>query len=659
MIMSPNILQCLFSAVIQVKRKLMSRFHEILKQYWGYNEFRPLQEEIILSVADGKDTLGLMPTGGGKSITFQVYSLSAEGICLVVTPLIALIKDQVENLRSKGVKVLAVYSGMSAREIDIALNNAVYGDYKFLYVSPERIGSEKFMSFLTRMKLNLITVDEAHCISQWGYDFRPSYLTISDIRKFFPEIPLLALTATATQKVVDDIQDKLLFRDKNVLQKSFRRENLIYIVRDKEDKMGYLTDTIRKSKGTGIVYVRSRKKTREIAQMLQQQNITADYYHAGLAPDLRSQKQDRWMSGESRVIVATNAFGMGIDKPDVRFVIHLDLPDSLEAYFQEAGRGGRDGKKSVAVLLYNSTDKRKLHKMVTDSFPAIDLIRSVYNSISNFLMIAIGSGKGGIFSFRIEDFSKRFGFQVSAVYHSLKLLERQGYLSYIENTDNYSRILFTVRRDDLYKIQTSNAGLDAFIKLILRSYTGVFTDFVNIDEALLARRSNLTGEVVYQQLKLLAQMKIIEYVPQKKTPVIVFETERIDTNRIHMSVENYGHRKLKYQRQVDSVINYALNNQKCRSVVLLEYFGQTGSEPCGSCDVCNGDHESGLRFSDFNRISDKICKILLSESYSIDQLVKLIDESEPAVLKVSRWLLDNGRVKLKSNGLLTNNSPGQ
>ena len=637
----------------------MSRFHEILKQYWGYNEFRPLQEEIILSVADGKDTLGLMPTGGGKSITFQVYALSAEGICLVVTPLIALIKDQVENLRSKGVKVLAVYSGMSAREIDIALNNAVYGDYKFLYVSPERIGSEKFMSFLTRMKLSLITVDEAHCISQWGYDFRPSYLTISDIRKFFPEIPLLALTATATQKVVDDIQDKLLFRDRNVLQKSFRRENLIYIVRDKEDKMGYLTDTIRKSKGTGIVYVRSRKKTREIAQMLQQQNITADYYHAGLAPDLRSQKQDKWMSGESRVIVATNAFGMGIDKPDVRFVIHLDLPDSLEAYFQEAGRGGRDGKKSVAVLLYNSTDKRKLHKMVTDSFPAIDLIRSVYNSISNYLMIAIGSGKGGVFSFRIEDFSKRFGFQVSAVYHSLKLLERQGYLSYIENTDNYSRILFTVRRDDLYKIQTSNAGLDAFIKLILRSYTGVFTDFVNVDEALLARRSNLTGEVVYQQLKLLAQMKIIEYVPQKKTPVIVFETERIDTNRIHMSVENYGHRKLKYQQQVDSVINYAVNNQKCRSVVLLEYFGQTGSEPCGSCDVCNGDHESGLRFSDFTRISDKICKILLTESCSIDQLVKLIDESEPVVLKVSRWLLDNGRVKLKSNGLLTNNSPGQ
>jgi len=632
----------------------MDRIHEILKQYWGYDEFRPLQEEIIRSVADQKDTLGLMPTGGGKSITFQVYSLSVDGICLVVTPLIALIKDQVENLRSKGIKVLAIYSGMSGREIDIALNNAIYGDYKFLYVSPERLGSEHFREFLVRMKLNLITVDEAHCISQWGYDFRPSYLTISDLRKTFPETPILALTATATQKVVEDIQDKLLFREKNVLQKSFRRDNLIYLVRDKEDKMGYLTDTIQKSKGTGIVYVRSRKKTREIAQMLQQHNITADFYHAGLAPDLRSQKQDKWMSGEIRVIVATNAFGMGIDKPDVRFVIHLDLPDSLEAYFQEAGRGGRDGKKSVAVLLYNNTDKRRLHKMVTDSFPAIEVIRSVYNSVCNFLMIAIGSGKAGIFSFRIEDFSKRFGFQITAVYHSLKLLERQGYVSYIENVDNYSRVMFTVRRDDLYKIQLRNAELDSFIKLILRSYTGVFTDFVNIDEALLARRSNMTGDLIYQHLKTLAQNKIIDYIPQKKTPVLVFETERLDTNRIHISADNYQHRKVKYQLQVDSVIDYAVNDNKCRSVALLEYFGQYGSEPCGSCDICRGDHESGIKFTDFSRISGKIHEILRTESHSIDQIVKQINEPEPVVIKVSRWLLDNGMLTAASNGLLTN-----
>jgi len=637
----------------------MDQFHQILKQYWGFNEFRPLQEEIIRSVADQKDTLALMPTGGGKSITFQVYSLSTDGICLVVTPLIALIKDQVENLRSKNIKVLAIYSGMSGREIDIALNNAVYGDYKFLYISPERIGSEKFREYLIRMKLNLITVDEAHCISQWGYDFRPSYLAISDIRKYFPETPILALTATATQKVVGDIQDKLLFRKKNVLQTSFRRDNLIYLVRDKEDKIGYLTDTIRKAKGTGIVYVRSRKKTREIALLLQTQKISADFYHAGLATDVRSQKQDKWMSGESRVIVATNAFGMGIDKPDVRFVIHLDLPDSLEAYFQEAGRAGRDRKKSVAVLLYNNSDRRRLHKMVTDSFPVMETIRAVYNSICNYLMIALGSGKGGIFSFRIEDFSKKFEFQVNAVYHSLKLLERQGYLSYVENVDNYSRIQFIVRRDDLYKIHLNNPDLDAFIKLILRSYTGVFTDYVNIDEALLARRSNSTGELIYQQLKFLAQQKIIDYIPQKKTPVIVFETERLDTSRIHLSPENYQLRKVKYQEQVDSVIDYASNDQICRSISLLGYFGQYDSEQCSNCDVCNGDHESGIKVADFNRISGKINKILLAESFSVDKLVKQIDESEPVTIKVSRWLLDNGVLRSGSNGMLTFNSGGQ
>jgi ATP-dependent DNA helicase RecQ len=633
----------------------MDQFHEILKKYWGYSEFRQLQEEIISSVANQKDTLALMPTGGGKSLTFQIYSLSVEGICLVITPLIALIKDQVEGLRSKNIKVLAIYSGMSGREIDIALNNAVYGDYKFLYISPERIGSEKFREFLVRMKLNLITVDEAHCISQWGYDFRPSYLTISDLRKYFPDTPILALTATATQLVADDIQEKLLFREKNVLQKSFRRDNLVYMVRSKEDKIGYLTDTIRKAKGTGIVYVSTRKKTREIAHLLQNNKISADYYHAGLAPDLRSQKQDRWMNGESRVIVATNAFGMGIDKPDVRFVIHLDLPDSLEAYFQEAGRAGRDGKKSVAVLLYNNSDKRRLHKMVTDNFPPVETIRLVYNSISNYLKIAVGSCKGGIFNFRIEDFSKRFEFQINSVYHSLKLLERQGYLSYIENTDNYSRILFTVRRDDLYRIQLDNAGLDVFIKLILRSYTGVFTDYVNIDEALLSRRSNMSEELIYQQFKLLSQLKVIDYIPKKETPVIVYETERLDTHRISMSSENYQHRKVKYKEQVDSVIDYALRDDVCRSVALLEYFGQYNSVPCGLCDVCNGDHESGIRLADFIRISSKINSILSSETITIDKLVKQINEPEPILIKVSRWMLDNGVLTMAPNGLLITN----
>ena len=633
--------------------RAMKSCQEILKTYWGFDQFRPLQEDIIQSVIAGCDTLALLPTGGGKSICYQVPGMQMEGICLVISPLIALMKDQVENLNKRGIKAMAIYSGMTRKEIDIKLDNCVYGDYKFLYLSPERLETDLFKERVQRMNVNLIAVDEAHCISQWGYDFRPSYLSISDLRKFFPDTPILALTATATQKVVDDIQEKLLFKVKNVLQKSFRRDNLIYLVRDKEDKIGYLTETIKKAKGTGIVYVRSRKKTREIAQMLQQQKIAADYYHAGLAPDLRSMKQDKWMSGEIRVIIATNAFGMGIDKPDVRFVIHLDLPDSLEAYFQEAGRGGRDGKKSVAVLLYNNSDKRRLHKMVTDSFPPIEVIRSVYNSISNYLAVAVGSGKGGIFSFRIEDFSKSFGFQINAVYHSLKLLERQGYISYVENVDNYSRVMFTVRRDDLYKIQLGNADIDAFIKLILRSYTGVFNDFVNIDEALLARRSNITGDLIYQHLKLLGQLKIIDYIPQKKTPVIVFESERLDTNRIRLSADNYQHRKVKYQVQVDAVIDYASNHNMCRSVVLLGYFGQYGSEPCGFCDVCSGVHDSGINFADFNRISEKINRLLQSESSSIDQIVKRINEPEPVVLKVSRWLLDNGMIRAGTGGLLT------
>lgn len=631
----------------------MRRYHEILSKYWGYSEFRPLQEEIIRSVASGKDTVGLMPTGGGKSITFQVYSLSAEGLCLVITPLIALIKDQVESLRAKKIKVLAIYSGMTRREIDIALNNAIYGDYKFLYVSPERMVTERFREYLVRMKLNLITVDEAHCISQWGYDFRPSYLKIAEVRTMFPDVPILALTATATAKVVGDIQEKLCFRQKNVLQKSFRRDNLVYLVRNKEDKQGYLINTVLKAKGTGIIYVSSRKKCKEVAMMLQQQKISADFYHAGLDSHLRSLKQDKWMRGETRVIVATNAFGMGIDKPDVRFVIHLDVPDSLEAYFQEAGRAGRDGKKSAAVMLYNSSDKRRLHKMVTDSFPAIEAIRNIYTSIGNYLLIPIGGGKEMIYDFHIEDFAKKFNFQQTAIYHSLKILERQGYLEYVENVDGASRIYFVTRRDDLYKVQTENADLDDFIKLILRSYTGVFTDYVNIDEKLLSRRAVLTEDEVYQKLKKLSQMKIIHYIPQKKLPVITYETERLEGNRIHITPENYGNRKVHYQKQVDSVIDYASDTNECRSVNLLKYFGQLDSEPCANCDVCKGDHESGISFADFSRVSNKIKNVLKSENQAIDQIVKELNEPEKTTVKVSRWLLDNGMILSDPKGVMS------
>lgn len=631
----------------------MNQFQDILFKYWGYREFRPLQEEIIRSVADGKDTLGLMPTGGGKSITFQVYSLSCEGMCIVITPLIALIKDQVENLRSKKIKVLALYSGMSRREIDITLNNAVYGDYKFLYVSPERISSPRFLEYFIRMKINLITVDEAHCISQWGYDFRPSFLKIADVRKYFPAVPVLALTATATEKVVEDIQDKLLFRQKNVLQKSFYRDNLTYLVREKEDKLGYLLNTVQKAKGTGIIYVRSRKKSKEVSLLLKQQGISSDFYHAGLSTEFRSKKQEEWMNGKTQVIVATNAFGMGIDKPDVRYVIHLDLPDSLEAYFQEAGRAGRDGNRSSAVLIYNSSDKRKLHKMVTDSFPAIESIRKVYDSVANYLMIPIGAGKEGIFDFRIEDFTNKFHFQESLVYHSLKLLEREGYLEYIENIDGFSRIYFITGRDELYKIQTDRKDLDVFIKLILRSYSGVFSDFVNIDEELLSKRSGLNGNDVYQNLKTLSQLKIIHYIPKKKLPVIVFEKERIETNRVSISPQNYQLRKIQYQLQVDSVIGYASGKEECRSRTLLRYFGQTHSESCGSCDVCKGDHETGMSVSEFSNLSERIKSVISLEKVTINQVIQQINESEKKIVLVSRWMLDREIIASDQSGILS------
>jgi ATP-dependent DNA helicase RecQ len=633
----------------------MNQFHDILFKYWGYRNFRPLQEEIIQSVAGGKDTLGLMPTGGGKSITFQVYSLSCEGMCIVVTPLIALIKDQVENLRSKRIKVLAIYSGMSRREIDITLDNAIYGDYKFLYVSPERLASPKFQEYFVRMKINLITVDEAHCISQWGYDFRPSFLKIADLRKYFPFVPVLALTATATRKVVDDIQDKLLFRNKNVLQKSFFRDNLTYLVREKEDKLGYLLNTIQKAKGTGIIYVRSRKKTKDIAQVLKQQAISADFYHAGLSTESRSHKQDEWMKGETRIIVATNAFGMGIDKPDVRFVIHFDLPDSLEAYFQEAGRAGRDGKRSMAVMIYNTSDKRKLHKMVTDSFPSLENIRKVYASVSNYLMIPVGGGKESVFDFRIEDFSTKFQLTESLVYHSLKLLEREGYLEYVENVDRFSRIYFITGRDELYKIETERKDLEDFIKLVLRSYSGVFSDYVNIDEELLSKRSGLSADRVYENLKTLSKLKIIHYIPKRKLPVISFEKERVDEKRVSISPENYQKRKNQYQIQVDSVIAYASGKDECRSRTLLNYFGQTKSESCGSCDVCTGEHETGMTFSEFTNISEGIAKVISSGKMTVNQIIDQIDEPEKKIIKVSRWMLDKdiivsdpaGKISLK------------
>ncbi len=627
-------------------------YREILLKHWGFDQFRPLQEDIIHSVAAGNDTLGLMPTGGGKSITFQVFSLSTEGMCLVVTPLIALMNDQVENLRAKGIKALSIYSGMTSREIEIACNNAVYGDYKFLYISPERLLSDKFQEFLLRFKLNLIAVDEAHCISQWGYDFRPSYLQIADIRKHFPKVPVLALTATATNEVVDDVQDKLLFPRKNLLKKSFVRNNVIYLVRQKEDKLGYLLETVSKSKGSGIIYVRSRKKCREIAELLRTKEVSADFYHAGLDQVLRKEKQNNWMKGASRVMVATNAFGMGIDKPDVRFVLHLDLPDSLEAYFQEAGRAGRDGGRSVALMIYNGTDKRRLHKMVTDAFPEIERIQSVYQALCDYLQIAVGTGKNGFYTFQPEDFARKFNFPFTTVYHSLKLMERQGFLEYTDDPDSSSRLYFLAKRDELYRIETGRKSQDQLIGMLLRSYTGLFNDYVRIDEALLARRLNMSSDELYQNLKFLSQQKIIHYIPKREAPVIQFLIERIDKSRIRISPANYSDRKVAYQNRVDAVINYARTEDRCRSEQLLAYFGEHGSKPCGQCDVCKGEHQSGISNSEFRLISEKITRMLLSEPMEIRDIVIQCEDDEKKTLKVARWLLDQGTLELNSTNRL-------
>lgn len=621
----------------------MEGFRQILIRYWGYPDFRPLQLDIINSVANGKDTLGLMPTGGGKSITFQVYSLSQKGICVVITPLIALMKDQVENLNRRGIKALAIHSGMTSREIKLTLDNAVWGDYKFLYVSPERLNSERFRERLEQMDVNLVTVDEAHCISQWGYDFRPSYLNIVQLRKILPDVKFLALTATATIAVANDIQDKLGFKERNILKMSFQRENLSYLVRSMENKVGYLLETIRKVNGSGIIYVRSRKATREISEELKANNISADFYHAGLSNYVRNRKQDSWLEGKTRVIVATNAFGMGIDKSNVRFVIHIQPPDSLEAYYQEAGRAGRDGKKSAAVLLFNNTDTTKLKKHVKVAFPEISNIKRIYDALCNYLQIAQGFGKSQVLEFHLQAFAQAFKFQRAMVYNSLKILQREGYLEFTEEVDSPSRIYFTVSRDELYKFQVANANFDGFVKLILRSYTGLFTGYVRVDEELLAKRSEIDREQVYSYLKHLRKSKIIDYIPQNRTPFIYFVKERVNVERLKISKDNYGLRKKELANRIESVINYATNSTKCRSQILSEYFGETDSMRCGTCDVCNSLKTLELSAFEFESIGKEVKKILETPITYENLLLKLKGDQQK-MRQVIKWLLDNNKI---------------
>lgn len=615
-----------------------------MTKYWGHPNFRTLQDDIIKSVGNGNDTLGLMTTGGGKSITFQVPALAKDGLCLVITPLIALMKDQVANLVKRGIKAIMVYSGMTKNEIDVALENCIYGDYKFLYLSPERIGSELFKIRVQKMNVNLVAIDEAHCISQWGYDFRPSYLKIAELRDLLPDVPFLALTATATPEVVEDIQEKLLFRKKNVLKTSYERKNLVYIVREVEDKQKYLLKIIGNVKGSGIVYVRTRRKSKEIKDFLKNNQISAEHYHAGLSNKIRTQKQTDWTRSKLRVMVATNAFGMGIDKADVRFVVHFDLPDSLEAYFQEAGRAGRDGKRAYAVLLFNSADEKKLDQQVKSNFPEINQIKRVYEALGNYFQIPVGSGKNGVFDFNIADFSSKYKFNLVNAYNSLKFLGREDYLELTEEINNPSKVHFLLDRDDLYKFQVANVKFDGFIKLLLRSYTGIFTEYVSINERSLAQNANVHIDIVYQYLSKLNNMKIIRYIPQKKTPLIIFTEERLDQKSLLISKENYKKRKECFVSRIESVIDYASNQDLCRSQVLLSYFGEKDSNPCGKCDVCKKGSKLKLGKQEFNSIMDNIKTLLCEEALLLDQLVDRIKFDEDKTLKVIQWLFDNDTI---------------
>ena len=507
-------------------------YHEILKQYWGYDDFRGIQEDIIQSIGAGKDTLGLMPTGGGKSITFQVPAMAKEGLCIVITPLIALMKDQVRNLRERGIKAIAIYSGMSRQEIIIALENCIFGNFKFLYISPERLNTEIFLAKLRSIKVNMITIDESHCISQWGYDFRPAYLNIAEIRKHLPGIPVLALTATATPEVVVDIQKRLEFKEENVFRMSFERKNLAYIVRPTDNKHAELIHILNRISGSAIVYVRSRRRAKEITEFLQNEGISANFYHAGLDNAVKDMRQKQWQQDECRVMVATNAFGMGIDKPDVRVVIHIDLPDSPEAYFQEAGRAGRDGNKAYAVILYSQADKTTLHKRIPDTFPDKEYILKVYEHLQYYYQMAMGDGMGCIKVFNLEEFCRTFKHFPVQAHSALKLLTQAGYIEYTDEQDNASRILFLLKRDELYRLREESKEIEMLLQVVLRSYTGLFTEYTYISEEALSLRTGLTRQQIYNILIALSKRRIIDYIPQRKTPYIIYTRERMDIERL-------------------------------------------------------------------------------------------------------------------------------
>ena len=594
-----------------------------------------------------------MPTGGGKSITFQVPALAMEGICIVVTPLIALMKDQVDNLRRLGIKATAVYSGMTRQEIIAQLENCIFGDYKFLYVSPERLGTDIFKSKLQAMNVCLLVIDEGHCISQWGYDFRPSYLSIADIREELPGVPVLALTATATPEVVNDIQERLHFREKNVFRKSFVRKNLSYIVRQTEDKINSLIYILGKVPGTAIVYVRNRKRTKEIAVLLQQAGISADFFHAGLNRDDKNLRQSRWKNNECRVIVSTNAFGMGIDKPDVRLVIHMDMPGSLEEYYQEAGRAGRDEQRAYAVALCSNIDCTKLKKRLADEFPDRDFISRVYDALGNYYQIAMGFGLDTVHDFSLVDFCTAYKFSHLQTHHALKILELAGYIEYTEEQENASRLVFTATRDELYKYLHQDKKTDEVIQTILRSYTGLFSDYVYINEGLISTRTGLSQQEIYEVLVRLSKYRIVNYIPHKKTPLIIYTRTREEIKYLSIPRSAYEERKKRFESRINRVMEYINENRICRSRMLISYFGEKGTSDCGCCDVCLAKNDSGLNNHTFNTIRDALKEALTDGPQEAKKLTENLPFPADKIITVIRYLADHDEHFSLEDGIIS------
>jgi ATP-dependent DNA helicase RecQ len=618
---------------------------EILKKYWGYDSFRGIQEQIIESIGSGRDTLGLMPTGGGKSITFQVPALAMDGVCLVITPLIALMKDQVRILREHGIKAAAIHTGMKREEIITVMENCIFGGYKFLYVSPERLSSELFRTKLRHLKICLLTVDESHCISQWGYDFRPSYLNIADIRKELPGVPVLALTATATPQVTDDIQDKLGFREKNVIRMSFYRENLSYVVRKTENKLMELKHILERVPGSGIVYVRNRAATKETADFLNAEGIPATFYHAGLDQVVKDERQKAWTQDRYRVVVATNAFGMGIDKPDVRTVIHLDIPSSIEAYFQEAGRAGRDGLRSYAVLLHSPGDKRTVSKRISDSFPKEEYIRDVYEKLGFYHEMAVGDGRGCTYAFSLGEFCQHYMLPVIPTDSALRILTRMGYIEYVDEMDYSARLLFTATRDDLYRLHQDKVTEDV-MNIILRLYSGIFTDYAYIDEHLICTRAGIDREKLYTTLMNLQSQGVVRYVPERRTPVITWTRERIETSLLYFDPEVYRQRKEEFKERIGAMMEYVTRETGCRSAMLLKYFGEHQKKPCLCCDLCQEKIQGDLTRGERDAIMGDVLDTFHSNPNN-PQKVYSLPYDRKKIDTVLHYMVNEGHILMK------------